>query len=122
MEQNDASWAVVFHPDFVDEFRDLDRPVKKKLGELLDLLRGSGPSLGRPQADALVGSKHPNMKELRMSTADDWYRFAFAFDPKQKAVILCGGGKGGGSQDKFYRALVVKADGRFDSWLERIDR
>lgn len=115
-------WTVVFHPEFEPEFAGLDRAVKARLGRLLDLLREMGPSLARPYADTLKGSKHRNMKELRVITADDWYRFAFVFDPKQKAAILCGGGKGGMSQEKFYRALIAKSDQRFDTWLKETEQ
>ena len=30
---------------------------------MAELLTQSGPTLGRPHADTLAGSKHPNMKE-----------------------------------------------------------
>lgn len=115
-------WTVVFHPDFEPEFAELERAVKSRLGAMLDLLREDGPSLHRPHADTLKGSKHRNMKELRLATADDWYRFAFVFDPKQRALILCGGGKGGMSQEKFYKALIARADRRFDAWLREMNR
>jgi hypothetical protein len=62
------------------------------------------------------------MKELRVAVADDWYRFAFAFDPQQQAVVLCGGGKAGMSQAKFYKALIAKADRRFEDWLKEGSR
>lgn len=61
------------------------------------------------------------MKELRLSSAANWYRFAFAFDPAQQAVILCGGGKGGVAQDLFYRSLIRISDRRFDEWLRGDD-
>lgn len=122
MEDAENLWAVVFHLDFAPEFRAFDREVKRELGVLFDRLRQDGPALGRPFVDTLNGSHHANMKELRLSLKNDWYRVAFAFDPKQQAVILCGGGKGGVSQEKFYGALVAKADGRFDDWLKGEER
>ena len=48
---------------------------------------------------------------------DGVWRFAFAFDPLRKAVVLCGGDKSGGSQRRFYRQLIDKADTRFDGHL-----
>jgi hypothetical protein len=30
------------------------------------------------------------MKELRFDAADGVWRFAFAFDPTRKAIVLCG--------------------------------
>jgi hypothetical protein len=57
------------------------------------------------------------MKELRFEAIDVVWRYAFAFDPRRKAIVLCGGDKSGGSEDRFYRHLVRKADSRFDAHL-----
>jgi hypothetical protein len=43
------------------------------------LLEQFGPSLGRPWADTLNGSRHANLKELRFDAADGVWRVAFAF-------------------------------------------
>lgn len=45
-----------------------------------------------------------NMKELRFDAADGVWRFAFAFDPRSKAIMLCGGDKSGGSQKRLSAA------------------
>jgi hypothetical protein len=60
------------------------------------------------------------MKELRFSSKDGVWRFAFAFDPKRQAIVLCGGDKSGGEERRFYRDLIRKADGRFSDHLVRI--
>ena len=52
------------------------------------LLREKGFRLGRPEVDTLEGSKHANMKELRVKVLKVQWRFAFAFDPARKAVVL----------------------------------
>ena len=83
----------------------------------IELLEQFGPLLGRPRVDTLNGSRHPNMKELRFDASGGVWRFAFAFDPKRRAIILCGGDKSGGSEKRFYRQLINKADGRFDAHL-----
>lgn len=41
-----------------------------------------------------------------------------AFDPKRRAIVLCGGDKSGGSQRRFYRNLIDTADKRFDAHLK----
>lgn len=117
----DGPWQVLFHPSFKSEFREFSPQLKKDLGSVIDAVRRVGPTLARPQVDTIKGSRHANMKEMRVPSEADWYRFAFAFDPKQQAVVLCGGGKGGVSQEKFYRALIEKADRRFDEWLKETD-
>lgn len=53
-----------------------------------------------------------------MRFAGHVWRFAFAFDPKQRAVVLCGGEKQGTNQSLFYKTLIAKADRRFDAWLK----
>jgi hypothetical protein len=54
--------------------------------------------------DSFAWSRYANMKELRFDAAGGVWRFAFAFDPTRKAIILCGGDKSGGSQARFYQA------------------
>jgi hypothetical protein len=60
------------------------------------------------------------MKELRFDAADGVGRVAFAFDPNRKAVLLACGDKSGGSEKRFYRQLIEKADSRFDARLNRV--
>ena len=62
-------WEVSFHDDFEEAFDDLLEPVQDSILTKAKLLAHVGPSLKRPHADALNGSKHANMKELRC-TAD----------------------------------------------------
>lgn len=110
-------WKVDFHDDFVPEFRELNVEVQDELLAHIKLLERFGPSLGRPRVDTLKSSKHANMKELRFSAIDGVWRYAFAFDPTRKAIVLCGGDKSGGSEDRFYRQLIHKADSRFDAHI-----
>lgn len=84
------------------------------------LLQQLGPSLGRPWADTLKGSRHANLKELRFDAANGVWRVAFAFDPRRRGILLVAGDKSGTSEQRFYRALIEKADARLDSHLERL--
>jgi hypothetical protein len=43
-------------------------------------------------------------------------------DPKRRAILLVAGDKSGGSQKRFYRELIRKADQRFDAHLDRIKK
>ena len=58
------------------------------------------------------------LSEIRVTFAKQVWRFAFAFDPDQAAIVLCGGEKQGKNQKLFYKQLIIKADPRFDSWLK----
>ncbi len=114
------NWAVAFHEDFVPEFRGLDRRIQDEVYAVGRLLEQFGPHLGRPRVDTLNGSRHANMKEMRFSAADGEWRIAFAFDPARNAIVLVAGDKSGGSTKRFYRALIRKADQRFDRHLAQL--
>ena len=115
-------WEVDLHDEFVSEYGELHKGVQDELLAHIGLLEQFGPQLGRPRVDTLNGSRHANMKELRFDAADGVWRFAFAFDPKRRAIILCGGDKSGGSEKRFYRRLIDKADDRFDAHLTVIKK
>ena len=111
------AWSVDFHADFMSEFEALNAAVQDELLAHMPVLETFGPQLGRPRVDTLKGSRHSNMKELRFETSNGVWRFAFAFDPTRKAIVLCGGDKSGGSEKRFYQQLISKADARFDAHL-----
>jgi hypothetical protein len=117
-----VKWEVDLHDDFVPEYRDLHKDVQDELLVHIELLEQFGPRLGRPHADTLNGSHHPNMKELRFGGSDGVWRVAFAFDPNRKAILLVAGDKSGGGEKRFYRQLIDRADKRFDSHLAKIKR
>jgi hypothetical protein len=108
--------------EFEPEFEELPDDVQTEILALSIVLEQFGPQLGRPRVDTLGGSRHANMKELRFSAADGEWRVAFAFDPRRRAILLVAGEKSGGSQKRFYRDLIRKADQRFDSHLSRLRR
>jgi hypothetical protein len=115
-------WEVILHGEFEPEFDALPEGIQDELLAHARLLQQFGPQLGRPRADTLNGSRHANMKELRFDAADGVWRVAFAFDPNRKAILLACGDKSGGSEKRFYRQLIEKADTRFDGHLARIRR
>lgn len=110
-------WRVAFHPDFESEFAALSDPVQDEIGALIKVLTMFGPHMRRPGSDTLSGSKHMNMKELRFDADDGVWRVAYAFDPKRRAILLVAGDKSGGAQKRFYKALIARADIRFDQHL-----
>jgi hypothetical protein len=115
-------WTVVFHSVFDAEFAELDEEVQDETLAHAQLLEKFGPTLGRPRADTLNGSRHPNMKELRFDASGGVWRVAFAFDPKRRAILLVAGDKAGVSERRFYRQLIRKADARFDDHLARLEK
>lgn len=117
-----VAWQVTFHSDFDAEFDELSQAVQDELLAHAKLLEQFGPQLGRPRVDTLKGSQHANMKELRFDADNGVWRVAFAFDPKRRAVLLVAGDKSGGSEKKFYRQLIIKADRRFDEHLANLKK
>ena len=117
-----VKWAVELADEFKPEFDALRRDVQREVLALARVLQELGPQLGRPRVDTLHGSRHANIKELRFSAADGEWRVAFAFDPRRRAILLVAGDKSGGSERRFYRELIRKADGRFSAHLVRIGR
>jgi hypothetical protein len=116
------TWEVDLHYDFVPEFRELHKDVQDELLAHVELLERFGPQLGRPRVDTLNGSRYPNMKELRFDAADGVWRVAFAFGPDRRAILLVAGDKSGGSEKRFYRQLIHKADERFDAYVAAIKK
>jgi hypothetical protein len=117
-----TEWSVEFHERFREEVADLPQKVRVKLLAYLVVLRQKGFRLGRPEVDTLEGSVHSNMKELRVKVLKVHWRFAFAFDPERRAVVLCGGAKSGISQKLFYKRLIDLADKRYDEHLVKLEK
>jgi hypothetical protein len=111
------AWLVQFHDEF--ELERLPEEIQDELFARLKVLSEFGPQLGRPNVDTLNGSSFPNMKELRFRK-DGLWRFAFAFDSLQQAIVLVGGDKEGKNQSKFYNNLIKVADARFSDHLWKI--
>jgi hypothetical protein len=110
-------WRVEYHPTFLSEFAKLSEPVQDEIAALAEALKQVGPQMKRPRSDTLNGSKHANMKELRFEADDGVWRVAYAFDPERKGILLVAGDKSGTSQSRFYKALIKRADERFDEHL-----
>ena len=113
-------WNVEFHPVFAEEYKKLSEAVQDELLAEVGLLETYGPQLNRPHVDTLNGSRHANMKELRFSADNGVWRAAFAFDLERTAIVLVAGDKSGGSEKRFYKQLIKKADARFDDHLDRL--
>ena len=114
------SWRVQIAEEFGPELSELPLEVRRAILAHSRLLREYGPQLGRPRVDTLNGSRHANMKEMRFGAAGGEWRAAFAFDPERRAMLLVAGDKSGGSERRFYRELIRKADERFDRHLARL--
>jgi hypothetical protein len=111
---------VAFGDEFDAEFGELPEAVQDELLASAKLLAVFGSKLSRPHADTLKDSAFSNMKELRFEADGGVWRVAFAFDPERKAILLVAGDKSGGSEKRFYKLLIAKADRRFKVHLDRL--
>jgi hypothetical protein len=118
--QTVPDWEIIYAPEFAPEYEAFKETVQDELVAHLIVLAQEGPQLGRPLVDKLKGSKHANMKELRFGVGGEAWRFAFAFDPARRAVVLVGGNKAGKDQRRFYKRVIETADERFAAHLERM--
>ncbi len=99
---------------------ELDRRTYELVIAAVELLGENGPQLGRPLVDAVAGSRHSNMKELRPgSSGRSELRILFAFDPQRRAIVLVAGDKAG-NWKKWYLQNIPTADDRFDEHIARL--
>ncbi|HEY1592275.1 MAG TPA: type II toxin-antitoxin system RelE/ParE family toxin [Solirubrobacteraceae bacterium] len=114
-----TGWEIELTPQAERWFMGLGKRDAERIAASIDQLERTGPGLGRPFADAIKGSRHHNMKELR--SIGGHLRMLFAFDPRRHAVLLLGGDKQGDWQG-WYRRSVPVADQRYDRHLRDLGR
>ena|SRR5579872_6752818 len=89
------AWDVEVSDEFREWYEELTPEEQDSVTYSVDLLRHGGPSLGRPHVDTVKGSRHPNMKELRVQHRGRPWRVFFAFDPRRMAFLILAGDKSG---------------------------
>ena len=112
-------WTVLLGKVFETWLQDQEEGVQEKVFADLVNLQTYGPSLSRPYADTVRGSRHNNMKELRIQYAGRPIRALFAFDTVRQAIVLCAGDKS--NDKKFYERLIRIADDEFSAHLAAME-
>lgn len=110
-------WGTEWTDEFNEWWETLTASEQEKVGSQIAVLERIGPSTTRPLVDSIAGSKHSNLKELRVTQT---IRVFSAFDPKRIAVLLIGGDKAGKAK-RFYRQMITRADRIYDAHLRRIE-
>lgn len=108
-------WEVIYIKHFEKWWLRLPEHHQRRVLVRIETLKASGPELGRPTVDTIIGSRHSNMKELRAGTI----RIMFAFDPWRRAVLLLGGDKRGRKQ--WYKKAIPLADTLYDEYLSTLE-
>lgn len=104
--------------DWLHALRSGDPVTRRLVAETIDRLLDEGPSLGRPLADRIAGSRLHNLKELRpgFSGASE-VRILFIFDPVRNAVLLVAGDKSGRWKE-WYAEAIPAAEALYEAYLE----
>ncbi len=110
-------WNVLVTSEFERWLDQQSQDCRREILRLVDLLKIAGPTLSRPYADTLKGSRYANMKELRINAKRLAVRVAFIFDPERNAILLVAGDKRGVSESRFYRQLIARADSLYGDYL-----
>ncbi|BDB19173.1 toxin RelE [Pseudomonas sp. CYM-20-01] len=110
------SWDVEYTDEFGDCWEDLGAKEQVSVSASVDLLVLLGPGLGFPHSSAIKGSRHGNLRELRIQHAGRPFRVLYAFDPRRCALLLIGGDKTG--QHRWYEEHVPMAEKLYDVHLE----
>ncbi len=103
--------------EYTDEFGawwdGLSEDEQESVDVSVRLLEAKGIALPFPHSSDVKGSKHGNMRELRIQHEGEPYRVFYAFDPRRMAILLVGGCKTG--DPRFYEKYVPKADRIYDA-------
>jgi hypothetical protein len=114
------AWEVELTDEFEAWWDDLTEAAQDAIDRSVHLLEARGPSLPHPHSSGIKGSRHGNMRELRVQVGGEPYRIFYAFDPRRAAILLIGGNKTG--DDSFYERMIHQADRIYDQHLEELDR
>jgi hypothetical protein len=113
------AWEVEFTDEFGGWWDGLSVDEQNSIADGVYVVEEFGPTLTRPQADTVRGSRYPNMRELRIQHQGRPYRVLYAFDPRRVGVLLIGGDKTG--NNRWYEEFVPKADVIYAQHLREIE-
>lgn len=112
-------WEIEYTDEFEGWWDRLNEAEQDSVQATVMLLGDDGPLLGFPYTSDIKGSRHGNLRELRVQHAGRPYRVLYAFDPRRCAILLIGGDKTG--QDRWYLLKYVPlAERLYDEHLETL--
>lgn len=112
------NWEVEYTNEFGVWWNGLTEGEQEAVRASVKLLEEVGPNLRFPHSSGINGSRHGNMRELRIQCAGQPYRVLYAFDPRRCAILLLGGDKTG--DDRWYEKNVPIADRLYDEHIETL--
>jgi hypothetical protein len=113
-----VKWEIEYTDEFGAWWDALTEAEQESVRASVMLLGDFGPNLRFPHSSGINGSKHDQMRELRIQHAGRPYRALDAFDPRRCAILLLGGDKTG--NDRWYVENVPVADRLYDEYLNEL--
>lgn len=113
-----VAWEVEVSDEFQGWWDGLDEGEKESVAAIVGALEQRGPTLPFPYSSDVKGSRHGQMRELRIQHKGEPYRVLYAFDPRRTAILVLGGNKGG--DDRWYEVNVPKADDIYDAYIAEL--
>lgn len=118
------TWDVYLVETVEDWFLNLCR-TDPESGDLveqaIEALANKGPTLNRPLADRIKGSRLHNLKELRPASGGrSEVRILFVFDPQRQAILLVAGDKAG-RWKQWYGEAIPLAEQRYEEHLTTLE-
>ncbi|MBD2677358.1 MULTISPECIES: type II toxin-antitoxin system RelE/ParE family toxin [Nostoc] len=110
---------VEYTEEFEQWYLTLNEAEQDSIDFVVELLEEKGVNLRSPYSSDIKGSRHKNMRELRVQHKGEPYRILYCFDPRRMAVLLLAGNKKG--NDRWYEENVPKADRLYDELLKELE-
>lgn len=111
-------WVVEYTNEFGQWWDSLDEGEQESVAASVRLLEELGPRLPFPHSSDIRGSRHGNLRELRIQHKGNPYRVIYAFDPRRVAILLVGGKKAGDS--RWYRRYILLAEKIYGDHLKAL--
>ena len=111
---------VEFTNEFEKWWDSLNEEEQDSVAVSVGLLEERGIRLSFPHSSGIIGSKHTQMRELRVQHKGEPYRILYAFDPRRMAILLIGGNKTG--DNRWYETFVPIADKLYDEHLAQLKK
>jgi hypothetical protein len=110
-----VTWEIEYTDEYGEWFEGLAGSQQSRVDAQVELLEEHGPSLPFPYSSDIRGSRHGQMRELRVKAQGTQIRVLYAFDPRRTAILLIGGDKTG--DDRWYERFIPIADDLYDEHI-----
>jgi hypothetical protein len=113
-------WPVEYTDEFGEWWETLTESEQISIDAHVRKLEQRGPNLPFPYSSGIKGSRHSNLRELRVQSGGKPLRVFYAFDPRRMAILLIGGDKTG--DKRFYDRMIPLADKLYDEHLAELEK